>query len=137
MGFLKKAFGLSIIYSIYRILKDDNLESKKTREILSSNFEVFKPKLRELLDDITVYMDASRGISESKNKISIEDRLHDLKIKIENINSKTVSNQVANLAIDASNYIEKTKNKILANNKKENNTNDEIDTDIKDKISDA
>lgn len=137
MGFLKKAFGLSIIYSIYRILKDDNLESKKTREILSSNFEVFKPKLRELLDDITVYMDASRGISESKNKISIEDRLHDLKIKIENINSKTVSNQVANLAIDASNYIEKTKNKILANNKKENNKNDEIDTDIKDKISDA
>lgn len=137
MGFLKKAFGLSIIYSIYRILKDDNLESKKTREILSSNFEVFKPKLRELLDDITVYMDASRGISESKNKISIEDRLHDLKIKIENINSKTVANQVANLAIDASNYIEKTKNKILSNNKKENNTNDEIDTDIKDKISDA
>lgn len=137
MGFLKKAFGLSIIYSIYRILKDDNLESKKTREILSSNFEVFKPKLRELLDDITVYMDASRGISESKNKISIEDRLHDLKIKIENINSKTVANQVANLAIDASNYIEKTKNKILANNKNENNTNDEIDTDIKDKISDA
>lgn len=137
MGFLKKAFGLSIIYSIYRILKDDNLESKKTREILSSNFEVFKPKLRELLDDITVYMDASRGISESKNKISIEDRLHDLKIKIENINSKTVASQVANLAIDASNYIEKTKNKILASNKKENNTNDEIDTDIKDKISDA
>lgn len=137
MGFLKKAFGLSIIYSIYRILKDDNLESKKTREILSSNFEVFKPKLRELLDDITVSMDASRGISESKNKISIEDRLHDLKIKIENINSKTVANQVANLAIDASNYIEKTKNKIFANNKKENNTNDEIDTDIKDKISDA
>lgn len=137
MGFLKKAFGLSIIYSIYRILKDDNLESKKTREILSSNFEVFKPKLRELLDDITVYMDASRGISESKNKISIEDRLHDLKIKIENINSKTVANQVANLAIDASNYIEKTKNKILSNNKKENNTNNEIDTDIKDKISDA
>lgn len=137
MGFLKKAFGLSIIYSIYRILKDDNLESKKTREILSSNFEVFKPKLRELLDDITVYMDASRGISESKNKISIEDRLHDLKIKIENINSKTVANEVANLAIDASNYIEKTKNKILSNNKKENNTNDEIDTDIKDKISDA
>lgn len=137
MGFLKKAFGLSIIYSIYRILKDDNLESKKTREILSSNFEVFKPKLRELLDDITVYMDASRGISESKKKISIEDRLHDLKIKIENINSKTVANQVANLAIDASNYIEKTKNKILASNKKENNTNDEIDTDIKDKISDA
>lgn len=137
MGFLKKAFGLSIIYSIYRILKDDNLESKKTREILSSNFEVFKPKLRELLDDITVYMDASRGISESKNKTSIEDRLHDLKIKIENINSKTVANQVANLAIDASNYIEKTKNKILANNKKENNTNNEIDTDIKDKISDA
>lgn len=137
MGFLKKAFGLSIIYSIYRILKDDNLESKKTREVLSSNFEVFKPKLRELLDDITVYMDASRGISESKNKIPIEDRLHDLKIKIENINSKTVANQVANLAIDASNYIEKTKNKILSNNKKENNTNDEIDTDIKDKISDA
>lgn len=137
MGFLKKAFGLSIIYSIYRILKDDNLESKKTREILSSNFEVFKPKLRELLDDITVYMDASRGISESKNKISIEDRLHDLKIKIENINSKTVANQVANLAIDASSYIEKTKNKILANNKKENNKNDEINIDIKDKISDA
>lgn len=137
MGFLKKAFGLSIIYSIYRILKDDNLESKKTREILSSNFEVFKPKLRELLDDITVYMDASRGISESKNKISIEDRLHDLKIKIENINSKAVANQVANLAIDASSYIEKTKNKILANNKNENKKNDEIDTDIKDKISDA
>lgn len=137
MGFLKKAFGLSIIYSIYRILKDDNLESKKTREILSSNFEVFKPKLRELLDDITVYMDASRGISESKNKISIEDRLHDLKIKIENINSKVVANQVANLAIDASSYIEKTKNKILANNKNENKKNDEIDTDIKDKISDA
>lgn len=137
MGFLKKAFGLSIIYSIYRILKDDNLESKKTREILSSNFEVFKPKLRELLDDITVYMDASRGISESKNKISIEDRLHDLKIKIENINSKVVANQVANLAIDASSYIEKTKNKILTNNKNENKKNDEIDTDIKDKISDA
>lgn len=137
MGFLKKAFGLSIIYSIYRILKDDNLESKKTREILSSNFEVFKPKLRELLDDITVYMDASRGISESKNKISIEDRLHDLKIKIENINSKAVANQVANLAIDASSYIEKTKNKILTNNKNENKKNDEIDTDIKDKISDA
>lgn len=137
MGFLKKAFGLSIIYSIYRILKDDNLESKKTREILSSNFEVFKPKLRELLDDITVYMDASRGISESKNKISIEDRLHDLKIKIENINSKAVANQVANLAIDASSYIEKTKNKILANNKNKNKKNDEIDTDIKDKISDA
>lgn len=136
MGFLKKALGLSVLYSIYRILKDDSLESKKTREILSSNFEVFKPKLRELLDDITVYMDASRGISESKNKMSIEDRLHDLKLKIENINSKTVADQVANLAVDASSYIEKTKNQILRNNKKEDSKKDKIYADIKDEISD-
>lgn len=134
MGFLKKAFGLSILYSIYRILKDDNLESKKTREILSSNFEVFKPKLRELLDDITVYMDASRGISESKNKMSIEDRLHDLKLKIENINSKAAADQVANLAVDASSYIQKTKNQILGNSKKEDNKKDKTNEDIQDKI---
>lgn len=136
MGFLKKALGISIVYSIYRILKDDNLESKKTREILSSNFEIFKPKLRELLDDITVYMDASRGISESKNKMSIEDRLHDLKLKIENINSKTVADQVANLAVDASSYIEKTKNQILGHNKKEDDKKNKMDEHIQDKISD-
>ncbi|WP_027119411.1 hypothetical protein [[Mycoplasma] testudinis] len=113
MAIWKKALTASIVYSLYRLLKDNNEDTKKTRKVLVGYFENFKPRLRELLDDLSSYLDASKGIADTKERADIESRLTELKTKIESINANSVASEITDTLIRSAGFLEKTRKRLF------------------------